>query len=146
MKYIRIIVCLLFIVISSCDKKYNSDIPYASVNFIIDLRYEDKDLVGILSHKEFTSPRKGNDLIGYSGILVVCGFDNIYYAYDLCCPHEAKKSIKITANDDGTATCSTCGTKYDIGYGSGAPVEGVSKYRLRVFNVTPNGQELYISY
>jgi nitrite reductase/ring-hydroxylating ferredoxin subunit len=112
----------------------------------LDLRYEDKDLVGILNHKNITSPRKAGEYVGYSGVLVICGFDNNYYAYDLCCPNESSKSIKVVANDIGQAVCPKCGTVYDIGYGSGAPVQGVSKYAMRRYNITASGQQLLIQY
>ncbi len=136
---------LLLLSLASCEKNYVSQIPYAPVNFAIDLRYQDKDLVGILNYKTFTSPRNAGEYVGFSGILIVCGFDNVYYAYDLCCPHEARQDIKIIPNNEGTAKCNKCGTEYEIGYGTGRPA-GISEYSLRKFNIRPNGQELYIYY
>ena len=52
----RAVVVLLLMVICSCSKITESDIPYARVWFKLDLRYSDKDLVPLLSYKEFTTP------------------------------------------------------------------------------------------
>jgi len=142
----RFFVCFFILLACSCTKVIESTIPYARVYLTLDLRYEDKDIVGILNHKSITSPRKSGEYVGYSGVLVICGFDNNYYAYDLCCPNEASKSIRVVANDIGQAVCPKCGTVYDIGYGSGAPVQGVSKYAMRRYNVTASGQQLLIQY
>ena len=57
-----------------------------------------KDLVGIYNHKSITKARTAGEKTGFSGVLVVCGIDNYgnaaYYAFDLCCPHEAKKEYQ----------------------------------------------------
>ncbi|RHJ86517.1 hypothetical protein [Parabacteroides sp. AM08-6] len=140
----RFLTCFLILLACSCTKTIKTNIPPSRVYLRIDLRYEDKDLVGTLNHKEFTAPRKAGEYVGYSGVLVVCGFDNVYYAYDLCCPHEASKTNRIVPDNTGKAKCPKCGTVYDIGYGTGAPVEGVSEYALQRYNVTSLGQELLI--
>lgn len=142
-KCLFLIVALLVI---SCQKVDKSDLPYARVNFKVDLRNQDRDLVGTLNYKTFTQPRLAAEYVGYSGILVVCGFDNIYYAYELCCPHEAQKSIKVVADTDGTATCPGCQTVYDTGYGIGNPMSGPSQHRLRRLNIIQTGQDLIIQY
>ena len=65
----RAVVVLLLMVICSCSKITESDIPYARVWFKLDLRYSDKDLVPLLSYKEFTSPRAAGEYTGYAGLL-----------------------------------------------------------------------------
>ena len=144
----RFLSCLLVLVALSCSKFEESDIPYALVYLNIDLRYQDKDLVGLYNHKSITKPRTAGEKTGYAGVLVVCGIDasgkTTYYAYDLCCPHEAKRNIMIEADNAGKATCPECGTEFDIGYGTGAPTKGVSKYPLRryaVSSTSASGQE-----
>ncbi|MCD7848638.1 MAG: hypothetical protein LUH63_02190 [Parabacteroides sp.] len=87
-------------------------------------------------------------------MLIVCGIDasgnTTYYAFDLCCPHEAKRNIIIEPNNTGTAICPECGTEFDIAAygGSGAPVKGVSKYPLRRYTVSSmsaGGQEWVVT-
>lgn len=146
----RFFFCLLILLVCSCSKFEESDIPYALVYLEIDLRYQDKDLVGIYNHKSITTARTAREKTGYAGVLVVCGIDSYgnttYFAFDLCCPHEAKRNIIIEPDNTGTATCPECGETYDIAAygGSGAPLNGVSKYPLRRYSVSSNssgGQE-----
>lgn len=53
----RFLSCLLVLLALSCSKFEESDIPYALVYLNLDLRYQDKDLVGIYNHKSITAPR-----------------------------------------------------------------------------------------
>ena len=137
----RFLFCLLILFVCSCSKFEESDIPYAQVYLEIDLRFGDNDLVGMYHHKSITKARTAGERTGFSGVLVVCGIDNYgnaaYYAFDLCCPHEAKKNIIIEADNAGKAICPECGTEYDIGYGTGAPTKGVSQYPLRKYYMAP---------
>lgn len=137
----RFLFCLLISLVCSCSKFEESDIPYAPVYLELDLRFGDKDLVGIYNHKSITKARTAEEKTGFSGVLVVCGIDNYgnatYYAFDLCCPHEAKKNIIIEADNAGKTICPECGTEYDIGYGTGAPTKGVSQFPLRKYYMTP---------
>jgi nitrite reductase/ring-hydroxylating ferredoxin subunit len=148
----RIFFCLVVLLVMSCNKADISDIPRMPVYLELDLQFKDKDLVGTYHYKEITSVSGQNygTRLGYSGVLVVNGFDSnnkeTYHAYELCCPHEAKKDITVKADDTGVAQCPECGTKYDIAYGSGAPLNGPSKYPLRKFDVTQRGSELLIQY
>ena len=92
----RFLFCLLVLWICGCSKLEESPVPNWRVYINIDLRFQDRDLVGSLHHKSITSPRTANEYIGYSGVLVICGFDTTnggttYYAYDLCCPNELKR-------------------------------------------------------
>lgn len=145
----RFLSCLLILLACSCSKFEESDIPYARVYLEIDLRYNDKDLVGLYNHKSITTARTAGEMTGFAGVLVVCGIDSYgnttYFAFDLCCPHEAKRNIIIEPNNTGTATCPECGTEYDIAAygGTGTPTKGVSKYPLRRYAVSSKagGQE-----
>lgn len=142
----RIFCILLLLLIFSCTKINKSDIPYARVYLELDLRYEDKNLIGLYNYKEFTSPRKAGEAVGYSGILVVCGTENMYYAFDLCCPNEAERGTKIAPTHAGTAKCPKCETEYDTGFGTGAPTKGPSKYALQKYPLVSTGQKLVVRY
>lgn len=149
----RIFFCLVVLLVMSCNKVNVSNIPYARVYLELDLQFKDKDLVGSLNFKEITNTAGQNygTQLGYSGVLVVNGFSATtggtqYYAYDLCCPHEAEKNIKVKADNTGWAQCPECGTKYEIAYGSGTPSDGPSEFALTKFNVTQRGSELLIQY
>ena len=148
----RFFFCLMVLLAASCGKVDVSNVPYARVYLELDLSFKDKDLVGALNFKEFTSAAGQNygTQLGYSGVLVVCGFDSSgntqYYAYDLCCPHEAERNTTVQADNTGWAKCPKCGTKYEIAYGSGTPSEGPSKFALTRFDVTRQGNKLLIRY
>lgn len=141
----RFFACVCLLIAFSCSKINESSIPYYRVYLTLDLRYQDKDLVGLYNVKSFTSPRNAAESTGFSGVFVVCGNNNVYYAYDLCCPHEAEKSVRVVPDLAGGAKCPQCGTEFSTAYGSGAPVKGPSKYALRRYNVTPRGQELIVT-
>ena len=140
----RFLLCFLILLACSCSK-IESNLPEAPVYLRLDLRYEDKELVGTTKYKVYTAIRKPGEAVGISGILVVCGLDNNYYAFDLCCPHEAVKSIRLEPNDMCQAICPKCGTVYETGYGIGNPSSGVSKYSMKRYNITRSGQELLVS-
>ena len=148
----RFFFCLMVLLAASCGKVDVSNVPYARVYLELDLSFKDKDLVGALNFKEFTSAAGQNygTQLGYSGVLVVCGFDSSgntqYYAYDLCCPHEAERNTTVQADNTGWAKCPKCGTKYESAYGSGTPSEGPSKFALTRFDVTRQGNKLLIRY
>ena len=149
----RIFFCLVVLLVMSCNKVNVSNVPYAPVYLELDLQFKDTDLVGSLNFKEITSEAGQNygTRLGYSGVLVVNGFSATtggtqYYAYDLCCPHEGKKDIRVKADNTGWAQCPECGTKYEIAYGSGTPSDGPSEFALTKFNVTQRGSELLIQY
>ncbi|MDR2041324.1 MAG: (2Fe-2S)-binding protein [Tannerella sp.] len=83
--------------------------------------------------------------VGFGGVLVVHAADDRFYAFDLACPYEASRSVRV-APDANTiyAVCPKCGTKYDIAFGTGAP-NGVSRFYLKRYNVNENGLQLTIS-
>ena len=67
----RFLFCLLISLVCSCSKIEESDIPYAPVYLELDLRFGDKDLVGIYNHKSITKARTAGEKTGFSGVLVV---------------------------------------------------------------------------
>ena len=97
-----------------------------------------------LASKVFTTPRYAGEAMGYSGILVVHGLNDIFYAYEQSCPYEAKRDIRIEVDSSGLyAICPQCLSKFEIANG-GYPVEGPARHYLRTCNVHPNGSELII--
>ena len=60
----RFLFCLLISLVCSCSKIEESDIPYAPVYLELDLRFGDKDLVGIYNHKSITKARTAGEKDG----------------------------------------------------------------------------------
>jgi nitrite reductase/ring-hydroxylating ferredoxin subunit len=132
----------------SCDDEIYSPIPNVPVHLEIDLDFEDSALKASLAYITFTQPRneveKGN--LGYGGILVINGFGantvNLY-AYDLSCPVEALRNIKIKPDENGlTAVCEKCGAVFDIASGNGNPKSG-TKHFLKSYRVLPSSNNRY---
>jgi hypothetical protein len=144
-----ITILLALFSLQACDDEIVSPIPYAPVNLTLDLKYEDSNLVSPLAYKTITDKDKrlGNDRLGFGGILVINGRgENMLvnlFAYDLACPVEVDRNIRIAPNDLGQAVCSHCGAVYMISNGSGAPLSG-SKNFLRTYRVSPQQNDRYL--
>ncbi|MDR0507357.1 MAG: hypothetical protein LBH32_11185 [Dysgonamonadaceae bacterium] len=146
-KKIALIGTFVFLLHQSCADEVFSPIPNAPVNLILYLHSEDSILNSPLAYKIFIDKRFADDQLGYGGILVVSnGIDSngeiSLFAYDLACPVEVNKTIKIAPDDTGKATCAKCKSVYYIADGNGAPISG-SKYPLKVYKVSPRGNRRY---
>jgi nitrite reductase/ring-hydroxylating ferredoxin subunit len=137
---------LLFIVSAfSCDAPYRSPIPYAPVNLSLDLRTTDSELNAKYAYKTIFEPRYASERIGFGGILIINGFGENsvdLYAYDLACPVEVQRSVRIVPDEKTgmTAACPKCGAVFDIANGNGTPRSGAKLY-LKSYQVIRNGSE-----
>jgi nitrite reductase/ring-hydroxylating ferredoxin subunit len=138
----RLLLCLLALAATACEKPYVSSIPYARVNLELDLNFEDKDLLPPLAFKLYTPQNinQAGELTGFGGVLVYHGINALgtdaYYAFDAACPHEASRSVTVEVTDDHLyALCPRCHTRYDLLSGIGNPVEGPGKEQLKSYNV-----------
>ena len=117
----------------SCGDDYHSNIPFALVDFQINLDI-DKELIG--GYKVFEKPRNATDKIGYGGLLVIDLLTE-YKAYDLACPNEASRAVRIVPNSDRQAVCPKCNSKFDLQ--NGFVISG-TKYNLQQYKVYRNTQ------
>lgn len=61
---------------------------------------------------------------GFGGVLLVSDFDGAYRAYDLACPVECKRDVRIIVDTDMfVGRCPVCGSTYDI-FRVGNPLSG----------------------
>ena len=98
-----------------------------------------------MQYMTFTTGKLITDRIGYGGILVVTGFDEKYYAFDLACPVECQRDVRVEI-DGLYAICPKCGEKYDnIFYGIGNPIDGISHEALRRYTCYYSNGILHIS-
>jgi hypothetical protein len=141
------VILFIFSSLQACDDEIVSPIPYAPVNLTLDLKYEDSELRNPLVSKLFIGGRLGNDRLGFGGILVINGRgENMLvnlYAYDLACPVEVNRNIRVKPDDSGQAICPQCGAIYFIANGSGAPLSG-SKNFLKSYRVSPQPNDRYL--
>ncbi|MDE6318012.1 MAG: hypothetical protein K2L73_06395 [Muribaculaceae bacterium] len=85
---------------------------------------------------------------GFGGILLVSDIHGDPQAYDLACPVEAQRSIRITVDTDlQKARCPRCHSVYDIFTNYGLPVEGEAAkkgYALRHYHTGAGYQGQYL--
>jgi len=133
---------LLILTWGSCSKDQNSFLPYVKVYLYIPLA----------NYNHLTIP--GNSILfrnnGFNGngVIVVCvnPDQNLYYAYDACCPYETDYSgvieleaAPITGPDKVYSsgffgTCNKCGSKFNLIAG-GEPVTGPATHFLQNYNI-----------
>ncbi|WP_255495137.1 hypothetical protein [Dysgonomonas sp. 521] len=125
----------------SCSKDESlNTVPAEPVHFEVSLiKSPDKNLRTPNNSETFTQPRLSTDRVGYSGLLVICSAVPItsttyqLYAYDLCCPNEKRRDIRVAAQGDGTAKCPQCGSVFEIFNGVGNVKSGPSKDGLQIY-------------
>lgn len=79
-----------------------------------------------------TLPLTGTDYYGYAGVVICVDNNQEYSAFDLCCPHCIKQT-KPCEIDGIFAVCPVCGEVYDLSFGYGTPMKGISKEALRKY-------------
>lgn len=147
MKKILLLTFFACVSLACNDDEVYSQIPSAPVLIELRLDFDDNKLQGTLAYKEITQPRLAKERIGYGGILVINGFGQgtvNLYAYDLSCPVEVNKNIRIKPDDTGKATCPKCGAVFNIAFGNGTPESGTKHY-LKSYPVyrVPGGGNTY---
>lgn len=120
----------------SCSSNTEPDTPVAPVYMERSL-YE-TDLQPLSSPGgmvRVTRPRSSSEQLGYGGLLIVRSLiEEQFYAYDLACPYEAPRHALLELGDLD-AYCPSCGSHYEVLYGSGAPSLGISRSPLRRYRV-----------
>ncbi len=139
-----IIVCLaiMSVFLSSCEDKNQLRIPNAPVFLKLNLTTEYPTFRNNVNDTLiFVRPRiahQREDYLGFGGVLVVVGIGENgtkYYAYDLACPYEAKSTIRIYPQADGTAKCNVCGSEFYLTDGWGRVSKSPSKWSLKRYSV-----------
>ncbi|MDR1344218.1 MAG: (2Fe-2S)-binding protein [Tannerellaceae bacterium] len=147
----RILICLLALIGSSCEKAFISSIPDYPVYLELDLDFEDNALLTPLAYKIYT-PQNVNQAVertGFGGVLVFRGLGNTgtnaCYAFDTACPYEASRSVTVGVDDAHLyALCDKCQTKYDLTSGAANPVSGPGREPLKPYRVWSNGNKIYV--
>lgn len=77
---------------------------------------------------------------GFGGILLLSDVMGNAQAYDLSCPVEADKNVRVQIDDEMLAHCPKCGSTYDVFSLQGNPVSGRAAelgYGMRHYHVAP---------
>ena len=74
----------------------------------------------------------------FAGVVLVGDFVGDPQAYDLACPVEVKRDVRISIDpDQAVARCAVCGSTYDV-FRQGAPLSGKAAekgYAMRKYRV-----------
>lgn len=143
-------VILLFALVlegSSCEKiNKKSPIPDSLLDFELHILRDAPELNIIGNHKIIDKPLHLYQYIGFGGILLYHTFDDEIVAFDLSCPYEVNPEIRVDSiTIGGQAICRGCKSVYDVGYGTGAPQQGVSTHYLRKYRVYSAGDIIRVT-
>jgi len=139
---------LLLLAMVSCndtDINVDSPVPRYTVNLTVNIMIDAPILDTQGGYFVITEPRKYGEYLGFGGIVIFHGFDGRFYAYDVCCPYECKREIRVEPSMAGIATCPVCGSEYDIGFGSGQATKLPSKYPLRRYTTVVSGYNIRVT-
>lgn len=81
------------------------------------------------------------DYYGYFGVFVVVGFDEVYYAYDLCCPNCL---TAVQPDSYSLCKCDGCGEVYATDFGGGFPTKGISREGLKRYKVSHYNDVIHV--
>ena len=120
---------IIIVLLLSCEDQIpHNNIPNSPVSFNLMINSRDNILKNGLAYKTFTENDRqlDSDSFGYGGLLVVTdNTGNSIYAYDLACPYEGKKDIKVAYIDVGKVKCNECGSVFITIYGDNIPGRGM---------------------
>lgn len=86
------------------------------------------------------------EILPPKGIAIVRSIDkdNVYYAFSLICPYDYPNNV-VELNIGGIELiCPKCKSHYQVVYGAGIPIKGISKLPLRRYNVFLDNNELVV--
>ncbi|WP_298649239.1 hypothetical protein [uncultured Proteiniphilum sp.] len=143
MKRVATTFSLIILILVSCGEEASRQtVPFAAVNFRVDLSGYDRVLNSPHSYKIFTEDerRLPSDRFGYAGVLVISDATGILHAFDLCCPHEDSKQAVVVPGYagegyDGKVKCNSCGSVFVTMFGLGSVEAGPSTETLQRYNV-----------
>ena len=154
---------VLSVAACGCDHVDFDRIPPTNVRLSFDTRaeWERYGTPGALDHRRFILdgnlrvpsdfPWTGLTYTGFGGILLVGDLSGAPYAYDLACPVEVNRNVRIEIDtQENVAYCPKCGSRYSVFNNYGSPISGEArklKRGLRRFNVGPgiNGEFMVVT-
>ena len=150
----------IVLAVSSCDTLDNERIPVQPVNisFATVADWNVYGVSGALTWRSFVReerlpsnyPYTAMTYTGFGGVLLVGDVFGNPQAYDLACPFECSRTVRLFINTEAEhlAECPKCGSRFNVFSLTGHPVSGPAAergYALRRYRVEPGrAGEYYI--
>ena len=80
----------------------------------------------------------GVEHVGYGGVLITTflGSSGVQYAaFDMTCPYEMDRNVRVFPISGFAAECSSCGSRFDLSNGLGMLTQGPAREHLRPLNI-----------
>lgn len=138
---------LLSSLLVGCLYESESTIPPYPVYYQVDFSSSiGKALISPGGYLRVEHTEVAHSAIGYGGLLIIHSLqgNNTFYAYDLSCPYERKREVKIFFNDRYEGECPQCKSRFSIQYGDGSPLSEPARTPLRRYSVHPSPQGLTV--
>lgn len=148
----RLFMALLATVfLSSCHSVDDTRLPTAPVNVVFNDPgvWSVYGIGGALQHKRFIKdeqipagfPYAAASYTGFGGLLLVGDFTGQPVVYDLACPVECRRDVRVAVDDDlHIAACPVCHSTYAIYESYGHPLSGIAAdrgYGLTHYRIMP---------
>lgn len=128
-------ILLAEVFLCACQTVDDDRIPYAPVRiaFTTQSMWETYGISGALDYKKFilddnipsNFPYTSLSYTGFGGVLLCGDIHGNAVAYDLACPVERTKSVRIVVDETAAnAYCPKCQSVYDIFSNNGVPLSG----------------------
>ncbi len=160
MKIFRpLLTAIMLFALTGCsnDNQYRIPVSAVRLSFLTPGDWQLYGVSGALDFKTFVKPDiKPNGFFytamsetGDGGILLVGNTIGEPMAYDLACPVEAQRNIRVFINTEKSiAQCPKCGSTYNVFY-SGEPLSGEAaqlRYSLKRYRVVMPGPQNEYAY
>lgn len=135
--------------LSSCDTIDSNRVPYAAVNvqFQTVADWNVYGVAGAMEYQYFIRDKRvpsnffysASTYTGFGGVLLVSDVLGDYKAFDLACPVECQRDVRISIDtEEMVARCPKCGSTYNVFSLLGHPISGIAAdrgYGLRRYTV-----------
>lgn len=135
----RLLFLILLFPLAACEDVVDSMVPRARVELELNTRTTGLEFEQN-GYQLITTPPNSSSYIGFGGLLLIRGYTSPteVYAFDLACPVEVSRTVRLKVEDSYKAVCPACGSTFDmIRYGNPAPTTGAAKDKkllLRRYN------------
>lgn len=143
---------------ASCSHVDDTRVPNAPVNLVFrgQQSWDVYGVHGALDSRRFIKDLHEpagffyavSDYTGFGGLLLVADYYGNPVVYDLCCPVECKRDIRVFVNDSHEAECPVCHSTYAVFENFGTPLSGVAAERgfgLTRYRITASGADRVIT-